>query len=653
MPNNNYYKILGIQPSATLSEIKKAYKTLAVKWHPDKHPPEEKQEAESRFKEILEAYQGLTKVQQEDGEEKNNQEAKSAPDSSSDSDATFYRTQFTSSEHPFAVPRFHFFSQAPFGESFFMFTGVYSSEVRPEDIPFVFAQQYSDPKKQFYTSKEGFSPLHHAVYTNNYYQLKTLLYDDKTKLTTLNGLDQTAFDLAINNGNEGSIGIFLKMFKEQRDPLCFLEILQRGLNTATEAGNVYVVKYILHIFQFVDKLNRYKLLTYKNAEGYSAEEIASRNGNATFLKILTLAKAFKMIEIEELLFLYDVPFVSDADKENVEQTQRNFTDYLAQYRTVFKNKLSRIENIESMGMDTRYSHLTKTIICIIKDALNEYREYSNEQALTFYEKMDMIMLLRGLDDILDSGGTIEDLKKQVGSLLHQRNVAITTNDFCLKWPHDFMNGVSQQLSTKLEINRIDFSKLLEHDEQLYGTPQFPSAWLLSSQYTDQYKDTTHFFVGFNYSCLTKDKIFDTRIILRTIFSTYDNRLLENIHKSLTNNSNAYHAKYNYLHEHVFSLHYAYIGGEQVKTSAEFAMIQEAIAEQMIANVTSDAASEKDAANKVKELIQEHPFIAHTTGYYFYDDTSTVSTLFKGEKSLKASQEALKHEMNNLRMRAGI
>ena len=52
----DYYKILGIAKGATDDEIKKAYRKMAVKWHPDKN---KSPEAEEKFKDIAMAYDVL------------------------------------------------------------------------------------------------------------------------------------------------------------------------------------------------------------------------------------------------------------------------------------------------------------------------------------------------------------------------------------------------------------------------------------------------------------------------------------------------------------------------------------------------------------------------------------------------------------------
>jgi len=53
MEKKDYYDILGLDHSATKDEIKKAYRKLALKYHPDKN---KEKGAEDKFKEISEAY---------------------------------------------------------------------------------------------------------------------------------------------------------------------------------------------------------------------------------------------------------------------------------------------------------------------------------------------------------------------------------------------------------------------------------------------------------------------------------------------------------------------------------------------------------------------------------------------------------------------
>ena len=58
MAIQNYYQVLGISQNAKEQEIKKVYKRLAIKYHPDRNPGN--QEAESKFKQIKEAYEVLS-----------------------------------------------------------------------------------------------------------------------------------------------------------------------------------------------------------------------------------------------------------------------------------------------------------------------------------------------------------------------------------------------------------------------------------------------------------------------------------------------------------------------------------------------------------------------------------------------------------------
>lgn len=52
----DYYEILEVDKNATDDELKKAYRKLAMKWHPDKNP-DNKNDAETKFKLISEAYE--------------------------------------------------------------------------------------------------------------------------------------------------------------------------------------------------------------------------------------------------------------------------------------------------------------------------------------------------------------------------------------------------------------------------------------------------------------------------------------------------------------------------------------------------------------------------------------------------------------------
>ncbi|MEA5445830.1 molecular chaperone DnaJ [Gammaproteobacteria bacterium AB-CW1] len=61
MSKRDYYEVLGVEKDASEADIKKAYRRLAMKYHPDRNPGDE--EAENSFKEVKEAYEALSDPQ--------------------------------------------------------------------------------------------------------------------------------------------------------------------------------------------------------------------------------------------------------------------------------------------------------------------------------------------------------------------------------------------------------------------------------------------------------------------------------------------------------------------------------------------------------------------------------------------------------------
>ena len=58
MSKRDYYEVLGVSRNASAQELKKAFKKLAMKYHPDRNPDDS--QAAEKFKELSEAYEILS-----------------------------------------------------------------------------------------------------------------------------------------------------------------------------------------------------------------------------------------------------------------------------------------------------------------------------------------------------------------------------------------------------------------------------------------------------------------------------------------------------------------------------------------------------------------------------------------------------------------
>ncbi len=63
MCKRDFYEVLGVAKDASDDEIKKAYRKLAMKYHPDRNQGDEAKPAEEKFKEAKEAYEMLSDPQ--------------------------------------------------------------------------------------------------------------------------------------------------------------------------------------------------------------------------------------------------------------------------------------------------------------------------------------------------------------------------------------------------------------------------------------------------------------------------------------------------------------------------------------------------------------------------------------------------------------
>jgi DnaJ family protein B protein 6 len=114
---SDYYQILEIPRTASESDIKKAYRKQALKWHPDKNPGNQA-EAERRFKLIAEAYEVLSDSKKRDVYDRYGKAGLSGGGGASNADFDFETYGFTNFHDPFEVFREFFGGRDPFADFF-------------------------------------------------------------------------------------------------------------------------------------------------------------------------------------------------------------------------------------------------------------------------------------------------------------------------------------------------------------------------------------------------------------------------------------------------------------------------------------------------------------------------------------------------------
>ncbi|XP_073503440.1 dnaJ homolog subfamily B member 2 isoform X2 [Phyllobates terribilis] len=169
----DYYEILGVPRNATQDDIKRAYRKLALKWHPDKNP-DNKELAEKKFKDIAEAYEVLSDVNKRETYDRHGKAGFSGPEpSGSNPRYQGFTYTFRSPEEVF---REFFGSRDPFSD--FFGSGLLSDEMHHTHSTPFFTDLF--PGSRVYSS---FSSFGNSGLTGNVCSVSTTIANGKTIIT--------------------------------------------------------------------------------------------------------------------------------------------------------------------------------------------------------------------------------------------------------------------------------------------------------------------------------------------------------------------------------------------------------------------------------------------------------------------------------------